>query len=171
MRNNTDLIAPSPVDWIKTYSLSPYSEHWSLTLAVKNFESDLPKGMKILEAAKATLTMPAGQSVGSVSDKSQQLSYRLSENSAKDVLIKLKKLDPRVQPKIMHNGELVNLGEVGQKLDKLTVERNGHRGELQSMPSIATMADEMIQHLTMVKQVREKVETQVLLNMTIRQVR
>jgi hypothetical protein len=165
------LVTKPPVDWIKTYSLSPYNEMWNLSVTVKNFDKDLPKVIKILEAQGATATVPIAQSVGSSTDKSQQLSYKLSEKAAKGAVDKLKKFDPKVSPRMTHNGELVDLAAVGEKLDKLTAERNLHRAELQAMPSIAAMADEMIQHLATVKKVRETVETQVLLNMTVREKR
>jgi hypothetical protein len=163
------LVTQQPVDWIKTYSLSPYSELWSLALNVKDFQNDLPKVMKILEKAGATFTIPVAQSVGSAADRSQQLSYKLSEKAAKEALKKLKKFDPKAEPRMMHNGELVNLSEIAEKLDKLTNERNMHRVELNAMPSISAMVDEMIQHLSMVLKVRETVDTQVLLNMTVRE--
>lgn len=165
------LVTKPPIDWIKTYSLSPYNEMWNLSVTVKNLDKDLPKIIKVLEAQGAVANIPIGQSVGSSTDKSQQLSYKLSEKAAKGALIKLKKFDPKVSPRMTHNGELVDLAEVGEKLDKLTTERNLHRAELQAMPGIAAMADEMIQHLATVKKVRETVETQVLLNMTVREKR
>ncbi len=169
--DDKSLVTKPPIDWIKTYSLSPYSEMWNVSVTVKNFPNDLPKVMKALESVGATLNIPTGQSVGSASDRSQQLSYKLSEKAAKEALNKLKKFDPKVAPRMTHNGELINTSEVGEKLGHLVDERNMHRAELQTMPSIAAMVDEMIEHLSMVKKVREAVETQVLLNMTVREKR
>lgn len=165
----TDLLAEAPIDWTKTYSLAPYREFWTLEVAVKDYNKDLPKVISLLEKSGAQAVLPPAQSAHGETLKSQQLSYRLPEKSGRDFLKKLGRLGAVGAPRITHSGEPINLAEVDEKLARLSAERGAHPRELAAMPSVAALVDEMVQHLSAVKRVRESVETQVTLNITVRE--
>ena len=167
----TDLFTDKPIDWTKTYSLAPYREFWTFDVDVKDYNKDLPKVMTLLEKSGAQATVPPTQMAHGADLKSQQLSYKIPAKAGHEFLKSLEKLGRFSAPKISHSGEPISLPEVKEKLGKLTSERDAHPHELALMPSIAFMVDEMIQHLSAVKQVRESVDTQVMLNLTVREKR
>lgn len=167
--DSKDLVSPAPVDWTRLYSLAPYREVWTLTVDVKQYEKGLPQVLKAFEDAKVKLTMPLSEFPHGAEAKSQQLSYKLTEKIGRGLVKKLQKIGTVAGPKITHTGEPVNLDEVSDKLAKLTADKSAHSTELAQMPSVSAMVDEMIQHLSAVKQVRESVDTEVLLNMTVRE--
>ena len=164
-----DLVAPAPVDWTRIYSLAPYREVWTLTVDVKDYAKGLPRVLKIFSDAGIKPTLPLEQFPHGADLKSQELSYRLTAKSGAGVLKKLQKAGAVGGPKVTHTGEPINLREVDDKLAKLSADRNAHQTELAQMPSISALVDEMIQHLSAVKMVRESVDTEVLLNMTVRE--
>jgi hypothetical protein len=167
--DSKDLVSPAPVDWTRLYSLAPYREVWTLTVDVKQYDKGLPDVLKIFDDANVKLTIPLTEFPHGAEAKSQQLSYKLTEKIGRGLLKKLQKIGAVTGPKITHAGEPVNLAEVSDKLAKLTADKSAHSTELAQMPSVSAMVDEMIQHLSAVKQVRESVDTEVLLNMTVRE--
>lgn len=167
----TDLFSDQPIDWTKTYSLAPYREFWTFDVDVKDYNKDLPKVIALLEKSGAQATVSPALMAHGADLKSQQLSYKIPAKQGHEFLKKLEKLGRFSAPKIIHSGEPISLPEVKEKLAKLTAERDAHPHDLALMPSIALMVDEMIQHLCAVKQVRESVDTQVMLNLTVREKR
>ena len=157
--------------WFKMYSLVPYKEDWTVSLRVPDLEKDLPQVLKALDKAGASLTQPLANFPSSRSDKSQQLSCRLPIGSAKKLLKSLKKLGAVDEPLTRPMGEPIALSEVQDKLRRLAAERRAHAKELAAMPDIGAAIDEIFSHLALVEAVGAKTETEVLLNMTVRQSR
>jgi hypothetical protein len=136
---SNDLVAPAPMDWTRIYSLAPYREVWTLTLDVKDFDKGLPKALKVFDDAGVKLTMPLSQFPHGAEQRSQQLSYKLTEKTGRPLLKKLNKIGTAKEPKITHTGEPINLGEVDDKLSKLNADKTAHAAELALMPSISAM--------------------------------
>ena len=127
--------------------------------------------MQLFEKAGSKPTIPVDQMAHSVEARSQQLSYQFPAQTGRESLKNLSKIGAVSGPKVSHTGEPISLAEVKEKLARLSMERDAHKNELALMPSVSMMVDEMIQHLTAVKRVRETVDTQVVLYMTVREKR
>lgn len=171
VKDETGLITHAPVQWLRTYSLAPYKEHWSLDVEVKVLSKDLPKILKAFAKAGAVLTQPLEQFPVSKSEASQQLSFHSSALGGQAALKALQKLAKAGPPRVRYSPEPVPMSEIKEKIGKLRSERKEHGAELARTPATSALAEEMLEHLLMVEAVREKVDKEVLINMTLREKR
>ncbi|MEK7858891.1 MAG: hypothetical protein AAB320_07075 [Elusimicrobiota bacterium] len=165
------LITPSPVQWLRTYSLAPYKEHWALDAEVKDLSKDLPKLLKAFAKAGAVLTQPLEQFPASKTEGSQQLSFHTSALGGQAALKALQKIAKAAPPRVRYTAEPVPLAEVKDKISKLMVERKEHGAALAKTPATSALAEEMLEHLLTVESVRERTDNEVLINVTVRQTR
>lgn len=165
------LITPPPLQWLRTYSLAPYKEQWSLDAEVKDLKKDLPKVLKAFEKSGVVLTQPLESFPASKVEGSQQLSLRGSASAGRAALKSFQKLAKVGEPRVRYTAEPVPLPEVKAKIAKLQLEKKEHAAELAKLPATAALADEMLQHLMMVETVRENTDNEVLINMTLREKR
>ena len=165
------LLARPPVYWLKTYSLSPYKEYWTLVIEVRKLDRDLPKILIIFSEGKAKLTQPFATFPASKIEHSQQLSYRLELKSAKKALKNLRKIAAFPEPLVRPAAEVVPMAEVKDKINRLISEKTAHSKELSAMPALSAIVDELLEQLLLVEAVRDKTDAEVLLNMTIQEKR
>lgn len=159
---------PSP-QWLKTYSLSPYKEFWTLRVEVPSLEKDRPKILNIFSKAGARLIQPLESFPSSKIDKTQQLSFKLGLKAAKAALKRLRKVGSFLEPATRPSAEPVPIPEVKDKIQRLISEKTAHAKELASMPAVSAVVDELLEQLLMVEVVQGKTDTEVLLNMTIQE--
>lgn len=155
--------------WLKTYSLSPFKEHWTLSIDVRNFERDLPKILAELASVGAAPSVPLENMAGSEKDKVQQLSYRLSLEAAKRGLKKLKKIGTVSAPVVRPEPDRPSLPEVKEKITRLIAAKKDRSTELGRVPDVSALVDELLEHLLLVEHIQEDRSSEVLLNMTVRQ--
>lgn len=165
------LLAPPPIHWFKTYSLSPYREFWSLTLGVNRLDSGVAQVREAFAKEGAQLTQAFEGFPSSATDGTQQLSYKLTGKAAKAVLKRLGKLGALGAPVVRPSMEPVPLDEVKEKLKRLRTEKGIHAKELAAMPAVSALVEEAVDHLQMVRSVREGSAPEVLLNLTVRETR
>lgn len=163
----TTFIQPSY--WLKTYSLSPFKEHWTVTVAVKDLGRDLPRIRDEFSKVKAQLRQSFENYATSKAERSQQLSYRLSGPAAKTILKKLKKMGAVDQALVRPELDLPPLDEVKAKIGKLIAVKKNHAALLKRMPDVAAIVDEILEHLLFVEHLQEDDGSAVLLNITVRQ--
>lgn len=166
-RRDVTLIGQPPGQWLKLYSLSPYREHWTMTVEVKDMGKDLSKVLNVFSKAGAALTQLLENFPASKIDKTQQLSYRLSLRSARAALKNLKEVGKFADPLVRPAAEPIPLPEIKEKIQKLMAEKEAHAKELSAMPATSALAEELLEHLLMVESVHERTDTEVLLNITI----
>ncbi|TPW16734.1 MAG: hypothetical protein FD126_3812 [Elusimicrobia bacterium] len=94
------LIASPQKAWLKIYPVTSIKESWRLDIEVKSLEKGLPKVLDAFTKAGAALTQPRELFIRSETEKSQQLSYRLSIPGARGLLKPLKKLGKLAEPVI-----------------------------------------------------------------------
>lgn len=164
-----DLITSPPVSWLKTYSLSPYKELWSINVEVKNLEKDAPRLAKSFEKAGASLTQPLAFFPSSRTDRSRQLSFRSSLKGAQAVLKILRKTavvkDLRQRPA----AEPISLKEISGKIEKLESDRRSRAAELASMPAVSALVEELLAHLSSARSVHERKDSEVLINIALKE--
>ena len=155
-------------DWLDLYGLSPYKEQWTATVRVQYLKTALPKVLAAFTAQDAALSQPLENFASSKIAQTQQLSYRLSRAQAQNALDALKKdgflvLSLRQAPA----PDSASLPEINAKIKALMSERAAHRAALAKMPAVAALVDQMLSHLVMVKEVRERAQAVVILNLTV----
>ena len=160
--------AAPQTDWLKLYDLSSYKEDWSATLRVPYLKAALPTVLAAFKAQGAALSQPLDNFASSKIAQTQQLSYRLSREQAQGALDALKKdgflvLGLRRIP--APSG--APLPEIDAKIKALTSERAAHRAALAQMPAVAALVDQMLGRLVMVKEVQERAQAVVILDLTL----
>jgi len=160
--------AAPQTDWLKLYDLSSYKEDWSATLRVPYLKAALPTVLAAFKAQGAALSQPLDNFASSKIAQTQQLSYRLSRAQAQAALDALKKdgflvLSLRRIP----SPDNAPAAELDAKINALMSERAAHRAALAKMPAIAALANQMLDRLVMVKEVQERAQKVVLLNLTV----
>lgn len=169
MSLDTSLLTPPPVQWIKIYPLSPYKEHWSLDLEVKDYEKDTQKIVTLFEKAGATLTQPLDLFPTSRTERNRQVSFRGSLKSAQAALKKLGKAATILEMRQRPAAEPVSLAEVNGKIEKLVADRKAHEAELARMPAVSVVVEELLGHLLNVRAVQERTDSEVLINISIKE--
>lgn len=169
MEGNRELIAPIPVQWLKTYSLSPYKEHWSVGIEVKDMEKETPKLIRVFEKAGAALTQPLDFFPVSRTEKSQQLSFRSSFKAAQAVLKVLRKTATLKDLRQRPAAEPISLAEVQGKINGLEADRKAHAAELAAMPAVASLVEELLAHLSSVRAIQKDSGSEVLMNVTLKE--
>lgn len=158
-----------PPYWLKAYSQSPVKEHWTLTLQVKNLEKDLPKVLDRFQKEGATLTHSLDTFASSKKEKSQQLSYRLSLASAKEIMKKLRKLGTTEDPVVRVEPGQAPPAEISEKIGKLMAVKKDRAALLAKMPEVSSLVDEVLEKFLLVEHNSKDSGTAVLLNVTVRQ--
>lgn len=158
-------ISDSTVDWLRTYPLTMYREHWSLTVAVKDMKKGLPAVLEAFEKSGAALAAPVANSAGGPAH--QQLSYRLNKQQAADALKRLRKAGKFEPPTVRPEGERLPLSEIRKKVQALAADKKAHAAELAQMPAVSALVDAVLGHLATAQAVSEKAEDDVVLNVTV----
>jgi hypothetical protein len=166
---HTELIMSAPVQWLKTYSLSPHKEHWSINIEVKDLEKETPKLRRVFEKAGAALTQPLDFFPVSRTEKSQQLSFRSSLQSAQAALKALHKTAAVKELRQRPAAEPISLAEIGGKIEKLETDRKAHAAELAAMPAVSSLVEELLAHLSSVRAIQEDSGSEVLMNVTLKE--
>jgi len=159
---------PATPNWLNLYELSSYKEEWTATLRVPYLKAALPTVLAAFKAQGAALAQPLENFASSKIAQTQQLSYRLSRAQAQNALDALKKdgflvLSLRQAPA----PDSASLPEINAKIKALMSERAAHRAALAKMPAVAALVDQMLSHLVMVKEVQERAQAVVILNLTV----
>ncbi len=165
------IITPASDYWLKKYDLSPVKETWSLEVRVKNFQQDLPRVEEAFAKGGAVTTQARELFIGSAVERSQQLSYRLSRAGMKKVRDALKKLSTGPEPIIRRPLEPVPLAEVKAKIDKLDALKRGRAADLAALAPMDAVLDELLAHLVLVKAIQERTDSEVQVNLTVREAR
>ncbi len=165
------IITPSSDYWLKKYDLSPVKETWSLEVRVKDFPRDLPRVEEAFAKGGAATTQARELFIGSAADRSQQLSYRLSRAGMKKVRDALKKFSTGPKPIIRRPFEPVPLAEVKAKIDKLDALKRGRAADLAALAPMDAVVDELLAHLVLVRTIQERTDSEVQVNLTVREVR
>lgn len=156
--------------WFKTYSLSPIKEHWTLDIAVKNLEKDLPRVLQVFAKAGAVMPMALGNMASSKSEKSQQLSYRLSLSAAQKVHKKIIKLGRAEMLSVRPEAERPHMPEVLDKIERLMEIKRDRQAELARLPDASAIVDELLEHLLLVEHSSKDAGSEVLWSLTVRQI-
>lgn len=162
------VIKPSSEYWFRKYDLSPVKESWSMDIHVKEFERDLAQVEEIFAKHGATTTQPRELFIGSKTDRSQQLSYRLSRTAMRTVRGGLKKIGSFPEPIIRLPLEPISLAEVQDKIGKLDALKRGRAAELAGLAPADAIVDELLAHLLLVKSIQERADAEVQVNLTVR---
>lgn len=165
------LIAPLPTQWLKIYPLSPYKEHWSLDLEVKDYQKDAQKIVKLFQKAGASLTQPLDLFPVSRTERSRQLSFRSSLKSAQAALKAVRKAAVVEALRQRPAAEPVSLAELNGKIEKLAADRKAHESELAGMPAVSAAVEELFSHLLSARAVQERTDSEVLINVSIKEKR
>ncbi len=155
--------------WLKTYSLAPYQETWRGELEVKKLDAALPKVVAAVEKSGGRLTQPLANFAGSSTE--QQLSLIVPQKKARALLQALRRLGKVAEPAVRPNGAPIPLGEVREKLARLTKEKTENQVALAQTPAAAEAVDEMIEHLANVEAVARSTDGEVLWNLTVKEAR
>lgn len=155
--------------WMKTYSLAPYRETWTGSLAVKTLADALPQVEAAVAKSGGRLTQPLALFVGSATEK--QISLVVPLKKSKDLSKALRKLGKVAEPAVRPIGAPIPLEEVREKLARLTKEKTENRAALALAPVASEAMDEMIEHLANVEAVGRTAESEVLWNLTVKEAR
>lgn len=155
------------VDWLRIYPMTTYREFWTLEVEVRDLKKDLPRVMQALEQRGGTLAAPLANSAGSVSEGTQQLSYRLTISQAKGALKDLRKLGTFAPPLIRPAGERLPVAEIKTKIAELSRDKQQHGSELARMPAVSALVESVLSHLVSAEAIAERVEAEVVLNLTV----
>lgn len=160
---------PGEPYWFKTYSTAPYKEIWTGELVVKDLESALPKLVAAVETGGGVLTQPLATFVSSREEHTQQLAFSTSGKHAKSLLKVLRKFGTMEPPAVRPVGLPIPLDEIRAKIKVIMKEKSDHAAELAKVPSAAAAQEEILEHLLMVEEVAERTDTDVRVNLTLRQ--
>lgn len=166
---NTALLTPPPVQWLKIYALSPFKEHWSLDLEVKDYEGDTRKIVALFEKAGASLTQPLELFPLSRTEKSRQMSFRSSLKAAQAAVKKVGKAAKIADLRQRPAAEPVSLAEVEAKIERLSADRRDHEAALAKMPALSAVVEELLGHLLNVRAVQSRTDSEVLINISIKE--
>lgn len=163
------LLTQAPVPWLRVYVLQPYREFWNLTVELKDLDKELPRLQEVLEKAGGSLTVPIQNLAASPESRLLQMSWRLPHNNGKALLKAIRKFAKTADPLVRPPSEPIPLAEVRAKLAKLSEERETGRQALSSLPAVAALLEESLEHLRLAQSVGEKAQGLILLNMTVRE--
>jgi hypothetical protein len=155
--------------WFKTYSTAPYKEIWTGDLALKNFDRDLPKAVKAIEANGGVLTQPLENFVSSQKGKTQQIVFSVPRDHAKALLKSFRALGDMPEPRTQTMGAPIPLAEVRAKIDVMMKEKSDHAADLARVPAAAAAEEEILEHLLMVEDVASHFVNEVRFDLTVRQ--
>jgi len=158
---------PQSEDWLKTYSVSPYSAYWSLTLEVKDLDKDLPRLLELLKKEKAELTEPFSNFAASRIQKVQQLSAKVPPKTIGALLKKIRKLGAPSLLIQRPNEDRGRLSEVQRKIQMLKKEKSEHQEDLAQMPAISALTDQVLADLLAAQSLYVKPDVPILLNLTV----
>lgn len=161
--------AQATMDWLKLYPVSPYREYWTAELEIKSLSADLPRVVSALEKAGGESLVPLANTIVSPSAGTQQLSYRFTKRRAEAALKALRKIGKLPKPRVRPSGDLIPLPEIKKKIEALSRDKQANSSVLPAMPAVASLVDSMLGHLLTVQAVAEKVEQEVVLNLTLQQ--
>lgn len=165
------LLAPMTSPWLKVYPLSPFKANWSFDADIKDIDKGLPKLLKAFEKAGAHLTQPLEYFPSSRHEKSQQLSFRASFKGAQACEKYLRKNAQVTRAWQRPTNELVSLAEVNDKIERLAAERKAYETQLSSMPAVSSLVEELLGHLLSVKAIQERTDSEVLINLMLKESR
>ncbi|MBI4376590.1 MAG: hypothetical protein HY549_09100 [Elusimicrobia bacterium] len=165
VKQDVRLISHVSPYWLRTYSLSPYEEHWSLSIKVRDIKRDLPKILNEFERTKAQLAIPLENLAAS--SKTQQLSYRIGLVLADQVVKKLKKIGQLSEPRVRRIGEQASSEEIKDKINRLISEKTAHGKQLANMPNVSAVIDELLEHLLVVEAITDRRSQQLLFNLSV----
>jgi hypothetical protein len=173
LAGNSQAPAPIPsqatIDWLKLYPVSPYREYWSADLEIKSLAADLPRIVAALEKAGGAPLVPLANTIVSPTAGTQQLSYRFTKRNAEAAVKALRKVGKMPAPRVRPSGDLIPLDEIKTKIEALSRDKQANSGVLSAMPAVSSLVDSMLGHLLTVQAVAEKVEQEVVLNLTLQQ--
>ncbi|HEX4048404.1 MAG TPA: hypothetical protein VH309_11245 [Elusimicrobiota bacterium] len=155
--------------WFKVYSTSPYREVWTGDLAMKDYDGDLPKVVKAIEANGGELTQPLANFVSSRRDKSRQLSFSVPRKNAKALLRSLRALGDMPDPSVRALGAPIPLAEVRSKIAVMMKEKSEHGADLARVPAAAAAEEEILEHLLMVEELATRAVVEARFNLLVRQ--
>ena len=155
--------------WFKTYSTAPYKEIWTGALALKDFERDLPKVVRAIEANGGALTQPLANFVSSAKDHTQQIVFSVPRDHAQALIKSLRALGDMPDPAMSRTGESIPLDEVRAKISVMMKEKSDHAADLARVPAAAAAEEEILEHLLMVEELAERVVVEVRFNLSVRQ--
>ena len=155
--------------WFKTYSTAPYKEIWTGDLALKNFDRDLPKVVKAIEANGGALTQPLKNFVSSQKDQTQQITFSVPRDNAKALLKSLRALGDMPDPGTSATGVPIPVDEVRAKIAVMMKEKTDRAAELARVPAAAAAEEEILDHLLMVEELASRVVVEVRFNLSVRQ--
>lgn len=156
--------------WFRTYSLNPIKEHWTVEMGVKNLEKDLPRVLAAFAKEGAVMPIPLGNMVSSKSEKSQQLRYRLSLAAARKIHKRLGKLGRPGTLEMRPEAERPHMPEVLDKIERLVELKRTRQAELAKMEDASSIVDELLEHLLLVEHSQKDVGSEVLWNLTVKQI-
>jgi hypothetical protein len=160
---------PDAPYWFKTYSTAPYKEIWTAELVVKNLDAVLPKLVAAVEKGGGTLTQPLETFVSSREEHSQQVAFSAPGKRAKGLIKVLRKFGRMDAPAVRPVGVPIPLDEVRAKIKVIMKEKTDHGVELAKVPAAAAAQEEILEHLLMVEEVAARADSEVRLNLTLRQ--
>lgn len=151
--------------WLKRYPVHSFSEHWTLTIAVKDPAAAQKKAAAVLGSSGGRPHLPVSGMAGSRRWGQQQLSFALMRSGAEKAIKKIEKSGKILSKKQRKVYAEADLSEARSKLGRLRTERVAGKATIDRFGSIAALADELIEHLEGVVSVGEKSKNRVLLNL------
>jgi hypothetical protein len=155
--------------WFKTYSTAPYKEIWTGDLALKNFDNDVPKVVKAIEANGGKLIQPLANFVSNAKAQTQQIVFSLPRDNAKALLKSLRLLGDMKDPAVSQEGVPIPVDEVRAKVAVMMKEKADHAADLARVPAAAAAEEEILEHLLMVEELAARVVVEVRFNLSVRQ--
>jgi hypothetical protein len=155
--------------WLKAYSTAPVQENWSATLALKNFDADLPKVLKAISDEGGALTQDPKSFVSSRTPRGQQLILTIPKERAKGLLKAWRRLGDLPAPQTLSTGAAIPVDEVRAKIDRLMKERVERAAELAKLPVAQELEDEVLEHLLLIEEVGRDARAPVRIDLSVRQ--
>jgi hypothetical protein len=161
--------APGQPYWFRTYPTAPYREIWSAEILVKDLDASLPMITAAVQKGGGALTQPLERFISSRTDKTQQVTFSVPGKKAKALVKALRKLGDISEPAVSPQGAPIPIDEVHAKIAKILKEKTEHAAELAKVPAAAAAEEEILEHLMLVEDVAKRADTDVRLNLLVKQ--